>query len=54
MPEIAKLWDYEKNDIGPDEVTTFSHKKFWWLCRHGKSYKTKIGGKKLMDVSVKT
>ena len=32
-PEVAGLWDYEKNGvIGPVDVKPGSNKKFWWLC----------------------
>lgn len=33
FPEIAKEWNYEKNDpLKPDEVTKKSNKKVWWKC----------------------
>lgn len=35
-PEIAKLWNYEKNkDTIPEQVSHGSHKKVWWRCANG-------------------
>lgn len=34
-PEIAKEWDYERNDCTPDMVFPKSNKKFWWKCEEG-------------------
>lgn len=31
-PEMTKQWDYDKNDLKPDEVFAQSNKKFWWKC----------------------
>ena len=39
FPEIAKEWDYEKNNtLTPQEVSQKSHKKVWWKCEKGHSY----------------
>lgn len=33
-PELEKEWDYEKNyPITPQEVTSGSDKKVWWICK---------------------
>lgn len=33
FPDIAKEWNYEKNNkLKPDEVTAHSNKKVWWKC----------------------
>lgn len=38
-PEIAKEWDYEKNQgLTPNMVKPFSHQKVWWKCPEGHSY----------------
>ena len=34
-PEVAKEWNYELNEIGPDEVFPGSNKKYWWKCDKG-------------------
>ena len=35
-PTLLEEWDYEKNEnIKPDEVTAFSHKRVWWKCAEG-------------------
>lgn len=31
-PKILKYWDYEKNDITPQEITEKSAKKVWFTC----------------------
>lgn len=31
-PEIAAEWDYEKNELRPDEIAAKSSKKVWWKC----------------------
>lgn len=31
-PEIAKEWDFEKNDCMPQDVTKGSTKIVWWIC----------------------
>lgn len=31
-PSLASEWDYEKNDITPEQVTAGSHSKAWWIC----------------------
>lgn len=42
-PELLKEWDYEDNDILPDEIFSGSHKKVWWTCKIcGHTWKTKI------------
>ena len=49
FPEIAKEWDYEKNELGPSEVKYGSKHKAWWICPKGHSYEAVIshrtGGK---------
>ena len=38
-PEIASQWDYDKNEISPEEVLSGSHVKYWWKCNYcGQSY----------------
>ena len=31
-------WDYEKNEMSPNEVTNGKRDKVWWLCEKGHSY----------------
>ena len=45
-PEILKEWDYEKNtELNPNEVTSHSEQKVWWICPYGHSYKSSIAHK---------
>lgn len=41
-PELLKNWDYEKNDIKPEEINRGSHKKVWWRCALGHSYEAAV------------
>ncbi len=38
FPELAKEWDYEKNEVLPDTITTGTHKKYWWKCSRNHSF----------------
>ena len=43
MPEVAKQWDYVKNgDIRPEYISCTSHKKFYWKCEKGHSWKAEV------------
>jgi len=33
FPELLKEWDYVKNKVPPDKVSSYSAKKVWWKCR---------------------
>lgn len=41
-PDIAKLWDYDKNEDSPSEVMPFSHKRRWWKLPNGESLELEI------------
>ena len=42
-PEIAKEWDYDKNiNMKPEDFTSNSKNKVWWICPVGHSYNTAI------------
>lgn len=45
IPQLTKEWDYEKNDISPDEITVGSSKKVWWKCEKGHSWKAFISNR---------
>ena len=41
-PELAKEWDYEKNNpLKPEDITYGSKKLVWWLCEKGHSYESR-------------
>lgn len=43
FPDIAKEWDYEKNNVLPNEVVSKTNKKYWWKCsKCGHSWKTSV------------
>ena len=41
-PELLELWDYQKNETTPQEVTHGSNKIVWWKCRAGHGYQQAI------------
>ena len=41
-PELSKMWDDKKNDIGPDKVNSRSQKKYWWKCKNNHSFKKEV------------
>ena len=45
-PELAKDWDYSKNEITPDMISYGSDKKFWWKCEKGHSYECSINNRR--------
>lgn len=36
-PILAKRWDYEKNNLKPQDVGSGTHTKIWWTCEKGHS-----------------
>ncbi len=38
-PALAAEWDVERNELTPDEVTDWSHKKVWWICAKTPSHR---------------
>ncbi|HEY5557550.1 zinc-ribbon domain-containing protein [Acetobacterium sp.] len=42
-PALATEWDQEKNgDLTPREVSHGSHKRVWWCCENGHSWKVAV------------
>lgn len=37
-PHLEKEWDFEKNDVKPNEIMPGAQKKYWWKCDKGHSY----------------
>ena len=51
-PELAAEWDYEKNGaLRPEQVTTASCKKIWWICPLGHSYRSQISSRTTKETS---
>lgn len=38
-PELAEMWDYDKNAVSPEEVFYRSNNYFWFKCSNGHSFK---------------
>ncbi len=47
FPEVAKEWNYEKNNgVMPDQVVAGSNKKFWWKCSIcGREWEKDVGSR---------
>lgn len=40
-PDLAELWDYNKNDITPDRVNYKDRiNSFWFICKYGHSFRS--------------
>lgn len=44
-PILCKEWDYDKNQITPNEVTVSSEKKVWWKCNKGHEWQASISNR---------
>ncbi|MET3682932.1 rubrerythrin [Alkalibacillus flavidus] len=31
-PNLASEWDYDKNELSPNNVAAHSNQRFWWIC----------------------
>lgn len=40
FPQLAKEWDYDKNDITPYDIMPSSHIMVWWKCSAGHCFQT--------------
>ena len=38
FPEIAREWDYEKNDFVPEDIWAYSSQYAYFICPKGHSY----------------
>ena len=41
FPEIAKEWDYEKNETSPENITPKTNDLFYWICSVNTEHKWK-------------
>jgi len=41
-PDVAKEWNYNKNDLTPKDVVYGSNKKVWWICKNSHEWKTDV------------
>lgn len=44
-PWLLEEWDYEKNEVSPEQITKGSHIGIWWKCDKGHSWKTAVGNR---------
>ena len=46
LPALVAEWHPHKNKgLTPDEVTPYSHKKVWWICKKGHVWVARIGSR---------
>ena len=46
FPHLISEWDFDKNEpLTPDNFTSGSNQKVWWICPNGHSYDATIGKK---------
>ncbi len=38
-PETIKLWNYNRNNVSPNQVSIFSRKLYWFICPEGHEWK---------------
>ena len=41
-PELIKEWDYDKNELGPEQYTSGSKEEVYWKCSKGHSWRAAI------------
>ena len=41
-PDLASEWNYEKNDLNPNEIGSKSKKSVWWKCKNGHEWQQVI------------
>ncbi len=39
-PDLITQWDFERNELEPDEVSEKSHRLLWWTCGDGHSWQS--------------
>lgn len=42
FPELAAMWDYNKNDVLPEYVFPRANKSFFWKCKFGHEWEQKL------------
>lgn len=48
-PGIAKEWNYDRNDLTPEQVTPGSNKNVWWICKYGHEYQSLVSTRTLQN-----
>ncbi|PEI34730.1 zinc-ribbon domain-containing protein [Bacillus pseudomycoides] len=40
--KLLSKWNFKKNHLTPDQITTGSRKKVWWICDKGHEWETSV------------
>lgn len=43
--KLLSKWNFKKNHLTPDQITTGSGKKVWWICEKGHDYEATVSDK---------
>ena len=41
-PALLEEWDWDKNEVNPNEIVAGYTKKVWWKCKNGHEWKALI------------
>lgn len=41
-PDIAREWNYDKNETQPEDVLGGGQKKYWWICSKGHEWQASV------------
>ena len=41
-PDVSNEWDYERNEIEPQQVMLNCNKKVWWICEKGHHWRASV------------
>ena len=44
-PDLADEWNYDKNELSPEEVFSQSNTDVWWKCKQGHEWKAKVSNR---------
>jgi len=39
---LVAQWDFERNELSPNQITAGSDKKAWWICSKGHQWEAAI------------
>lgn len=49
-PELAKEWNFERNEMLPNQVGLGTSKKYWWKCERGHEWEASVDNRNRMKV----
>ena len=52
FPALKEEWNYEKNTIDPTTIVRGGSQKFWWKCKRGHEWQSKVANRIRNDSSI--